>query len=121
MKGGTERVTQREQQEQRPPEERECGVDRKARAAGALSDPRERGPCWEGQLGGSGEALGVSRRSRQLFQDEDKAIRFHCEKSALEAAGRVLGSGGRDGGRRPPSLPAERSPPPQKGREVGSL
>ena len=95
-------------------------MDRKARAAGA-EDPRERGPWWEGQRGGSGEALGVLRRSHQLFQDEDKAIRFHCEKSALEAAERVLGSGGRDGGRRPPSLPAERPSPPQKGREEGSL
>ena len=75
-----------------------------------------------------GRAAGRLRRGSGRLEEEPPAVsgrgqgdRFHCEKSALVAAGRVLGSGGRDGGRRPPSLPAERSPPPQKGREVGSL
>ena len=67
VKGGTECVTQRQQQEQRPQEECECGMDRKTRAAGAVSDLRERGKRWEGQMGGSGEALWVLRRSHQLL------------------------------------------------------
>lgn len=94
MKGGTERVTQRGQQEQRPPEERECGVDRKARAAGATSDPRERGTWWGGQLGGSGEALGVLRRSHQLFQEEDNASVSTVKSRLWRLRGGCWGVGG---------------------------